>query len=169
MKQIYLGGRHGSLIGNYALVDDADYDWLNQWKWTAKKSGNTFYAERGIGIKGTRKVVCIKMHRMVLGLISPKDYGDHVDGNGLNNQRANIRKCSAKENTRNRRPYTGRTSKYKGVSCCPPGRKWVAKIGYNNKELRLGSFLSETDAALAYNEAAIKYHGEFAVINIINQ
>lgn len=165
MKQIFLGGKHGSIIGNYALVDDADYEWLNQWKWTARKpaTGNTIYAERN------HKNGCAsKMHRLILGLTDLKIFGDHEDGNGLNNQRYNLRECTRNQNTMNARSQQG-SSQYKGVDFVARLNKWRAQIQYNKTKVFIGLYLLESEAALAYNEAAIKHHGEFARLNIIMQ
>lgn len=164
MKQIKLGGKYGSIIGNYALVDDADYEWLNQWRWYADKKHNRFYAARQIRI-GEKQAVTY-MHRAILRITESKIMGDHINGNGLDNQRDNIRICTHKQNQDNKSGLGG-TSKYKGV--CLEKRKnlWRAQLGCNGKQIYLGAFSNENDAAIAYNNAAIKYQGEFARLNII--
>jgi hypothetical protein len=153
--------------GKVALVDDADYEWLNQWKWHANISRNTFYAKRAVWISGEKKYIHIKMHRLILGLTDPLVLADHKDGNGLNNQRENLRSCTEHENRKNRSSYIGSKSKYKGVSLSPPSPNWRATITINGRMKHLGYFAKEEDAALAYNEAAANHHGEFARLNIL--
>jgi hypothetical protein len=92
--------------GKFAMVDDADFDWLNQWNWQANLIKGIWYATRGIrepkiarGIYG--KVVRVSMHRVILDLKDRWELGDHLDGNGLNNQRSNLRKATNSQNLRN--------------------------------------------------------------------
>lgn len=152
--------------GKFAMVDDVDYEWLSQWKWYAAKFSNTFYAWRGVNVN--RKVKIIQMHRLILGLTDTQTHTDHIDGNGLNNQRLNIRACSRSENMRNKKPNRRSASIFKGVHWHKPNRKWVAQIGVNSKARYIGSFDSEIEAAMAYNEAALKHFGEFARLNQIS-
>lgn len=157
MKEIMLNK------GYVVQVDDADFDWLNQWKWWAKKGRHTLYATRKEWIGADR--VNISMHRQILGLTSPKDFSDHIDGNGLNNQRANLRKCTCAQNNMNAGRKAIGSSVYKGVSISNNRKGWVARIGVSGKIKRIGKFDTEELAAAAYNEAAKKYHGEFARLN----
>lgn len=151
--------------GKVALVDDADYDWLSQWKWYAAKGGNSFYAQRNIKVNGQNSP--IKMHRFILGLTDTKVFSDHIDGDGLNNQRSNLRACTQKENNRNRGAEVGSKSKYRGVSFNSRLQKWLAQIRVDYKLIHIGCFVIEEDAARAYNEVAQKYHGEFARLNVV--
>ena len=154
--------------GYVALVDDADYEWLNQWKWFAAEARNTFYANRNERVNGKQRTV--RMHRIVIGLTDPKHICDHGDGNGLNNQRSNLRSCSHRQNVLNSGcKSSALTSGYKGVSLYAPNGKWLSRIMHNSKSVHLGYFNTEEDAAKAYNKAAVQYHGEFARLNIINQ
>jgi hypothetical protein len=150
--------------GQFALVDDEDYDWLTQWKWYAsKESKYTFYATRMSRI-GSRRI-SLKMHS---ALMCPP-YGmevDHVDGNGLNNQRGNLRVCTRTENCQNRRPRSGGTSKYKGVHWGRREKKWIAKIHLNGKEIYLGRSVDEDEAASIYDTKAKELFGEFARLNL---
>lgn len=152
--------------GRVALVDDANYGWLNQWKWCAARAScqYLFYATRNVRTSGHRYYE--HMHRAILGL-QPGDgkQCDHVDGDGLNNQRSNLRISSQTENMHNRRKLIVGTSKYKGVCWYRRERKWRARIRVNRKLISLGYFASETDAALAYNRAARKHFGDFALLN----
>lgn len=152
-----------------ALVDDADYNWLNQWKWKAYKASTAhgYYIMRHEKQK-KGKSITIYLHRFIMN--APKNMQvDHRDMNGFNCQRANLRLATHTQNKWNRLRYKNSVSKYKGVDLHKQSRKWRARIGIGikNKPIELGLFTSETDAAKAYNQAAIKYHGEFARLNTI--
>ncbi len=147
-----------------ALIDDADFDWLNQWKWYADKAKHTFYAAtNNIGNGEAKKIY---MHRLIMKA-RPGEHIDHKTGNGLDCQRNNMRTCTNAENRRNRRKANGVASKYKGIYAIKSG-KWAARICLNYKQMFLGYFNTEIEAAKAYNEAALKYHGEFANLNKIS-
>lgn len=150
--------------GQFALIDDEDFGFISQWKWYAMKGKKTFYACRGVlNIKGNMDK--IMMHRVIMNTPKGMDT-DHIDGNGLNNQKHNLRACSRSENSVNRSvSRSKKSSKYKGVF--PAKNKWVALIAIDKKYTRLGLFNTQEQAAIAYNEAAQKHHGEFAVINSI--
>jgi hypothetical protein len=90
---------------------------------------------------------------------------DHIDHNGLNNRRSNLRLCTAQQNARNHRPQLRGSSKYKGVSWRQDGKVFRALIWHNGKSINLGRFKNEIDAAKAYDKAAKKYFGEFAYLN----
>jgi len=157
--------------GKRAIVDDEDYDWLNQWKWYAKeyKRKNTtsnWYACRGKW--ENKKMKTIRMHREILGdKYKNGEVTDHANGNGLDNQRRNLRICSVSDNTINSIVDKGGSSRYRGVQWCKQKRKWIARITIFGKRKYLGRFVSEKNAAIAFNNAAMKYHGEFACINEI--
>lgn len=156
--------------GQVALVDDADYDWLNQWKWYAHKNpkSNSFYAVRNVYESGRH--LSVKMHRLILGLTDPKIFCDHENGNGLDNQRHNIRVSTYQENMRNKPSYKNGTSRFKGVSFKAQHKKWVAQIQVDGKKVvHIGYFSDEESAAVAYNKAAIKHYGEFARLNTVAQ
>ena len=145
--------------GKFALVDDEDFDWLNQWKWYFAKPG---YAKRDEGGRKNRKHVL--MHRLIMS--TPKEKGtDHIDGNGLNNQRNNLRNASILENNRNLLSRKDNKSGFKGVYWHSAIKRWAAQIKFNGKQLYLGSFNSKIEAAKTYNQAAIKYYGSFACLN----
>lgn len=147
-----------------ALVDDADFEWLNQWKWSAYKGKGTFYAARSI-YKGHKKVAQVQMHALIIGTPKGMDT-DHRDGNGLNNQRLNLRICTHAQNQQNQATYTQvKSSKFKGVSQYKHTNKWCAGISICGKRKWLGYFESEIDAANAYDKAAREYYGEFARTN----
>lgn len=158
----------------FALVDDENYEWLNQWKWcTLKiktKIGNLFYATRAItqksGKPGKRKMV--SMHRQILGLKQGDGkQTDHQNHNGLDNREYNLRVCTQFQNNCNRLP-TGGISKYKGVTRQRYKHyksKWKASIKYNRKIIYLGYFENEIEAAKAYDKKAKELFGEFAYLN----
>lgn len=150
--------------GRVALVDDADYEWLNQWKWYAVKYPNNFYAvSSAINIK-SQKYKRIRMHRLILN--TPKNMDtDHANHNGLDNQRHNIRICTTKQNTRNRLPRRKCSSLYKGVSWNKKVEKWIVFIANNRKNENLGCFDDEIKAAIAYDAKAKELFGKFAYLN----
>ena len=151
--------------GQVALIDDDDFDYLNQWSWYASKHRNSFRAMRkDIGGK------TIFMHRVIMN--TPLDLQvDHKDHDTLNNQKFNLRNCTSSQNQQNRTSKYG-SSIYRGVFWYKRDRKWAARIKVKDKygwesRIHLGHFKNEKDAALAYNIVAIKYHGEFAYLNQI--
>ena len=151
--------------GKVAIVDAADYDWLMQWKWRAatNKSGNK-YAVRTKWNKGSKRTT-EWMHRLVNN--TPEGFEtDHINHDGLNNTRANLRTASRSENRHNR-PVRPNVSGYKGVSWHKKSEKWYGRIVANRKVISTGYYKEAIDAAKAYNAAAIKYHGEFACLNVV--
>jgi len=144
--------------GKFAIVDAADYDWLNQYKWHVIKYKNTSYARTQKNGKS------IRMHRLITGAPSHL-LVDHRDSNGLNNRRSNLRPCTHQENVYNRRPRPGSTSRYKGVYRKKTSKKYVANIRNNGKILFLGRFDDEIEAAIAYDIKAMELFGEFAYLN----
>jgi hypothetical protein len=145
--------------GKSAQVDDADFDFLNQFKWFAYKSRATYYARRTFtGNDGKR--VTVLMHR-VLTKANGHEKVDHEDHNGLNNQRSNLRVATNAQNCRNKGFYGSR--RIKGVSA--KNRRWTAQIRVNYKSIYLGIYDTQGEAAAVYDAAAIRYFGEFACTN----
>ena len=152
--------------GKYALVDAADIEFLSQWKWYVSNEG---YAKRTSYVRGLGKKVqkVVLMHRALMNPPSDQEV-DHINGNPLDNRRSNIRFCTCSENLRNRGIQKNNKSGLKGVSWDKRRENWRAYISVNKKYISLGCFKDKVKAALAYNEAAVKYHGAFARLNKIN-
>jgi hypothetical protein len=152
--------------GKVAIIDDDDYEYLNQWKWFANNKNGKFYVVRNITVS-KNKQSSIFMHRFIMkpnkGMII-----DHLDGNPLNNQKSNLRICTHAENMRNSKISINNKSGYKGVSYQEDRNNYRAQIKFNNKKINIGDFIDPIDAARAYNAAALKYHGEFANLNKID-
>jgi hypothetical protein len=152
--------------GMVALVDDCDYELVANipHKWYVRQRKYTNYAVARYKKDG--RAYCIKMHRLILGVEDNRILVDHIDGNGLNNTRNNIRQATVGQNNANRhKRKAGGLSKYKGVT--PRYHKWAAFISHNNKTLYIGIYDTEIDAARAYNEKARELFGEFARPNLL--
>lgn len=156
MKRIPLTQR------KFALVDDEDFEWLNRWKWFARETRELWYAGRFEFENKKRKQ--IHMHRLIMKTPSYLDV-DHIDRNGLNNQKYNLRNCTRSQNQKNRKKQDNNTSGFMGVSWDKSRNKYKAKIKLNGKTINLGRFQQALDAAKVYDQAAIKYHKEFATLN----
>lgn len=145
--------------GKVAIVDAADYEWLMRWKWHARKKQNTFYASRDGGYMDDKHLI-IQMHRLIVGA-ELGQVVDHIDGNGLNNTRHNLRICTHQENLRNRSATSRNKTGFKGVSLEPDTGKWRAKIKAGGKTIHLGVFATAEEAARAYDAASTNLFGEF--------
>jgi hypothetical protein len=149
--------------GFEVLVDDEDFERLQRYRWFVNERGPCRHAYRcwmKNGVKGR-----IYLHREILGAPSGMVV-DHINGNGLDNRRINLRLCTQKQNRRNqRKPARGKTSSYKGVSKSAGCNKFRAQITVNRKVVYLGEYDSEIIAAKTYDEAAKAYFGDFANLN----
>jgi len=147
--------------GKVALVDDADFEWLNQWKWYAQINRvGTWYAMHAF--PGRPRQQKISMHQL---LFPTKLQVDHINGNGLDNQRKNFREATNGQNKANSRKEKGCSSRFKGVTWHKRDQRWQAMIQHNQKQMFLGYFTNEKHAALAYDTAAHLHFGEFARTN----
>jgi hypothetical protein len=150
--------------GMSAKVDDEDFDRINKLKWYVQKRPNSYYAKREVMINGVTKV--FMLHNFIMnppiGLLV-----DHRDFDGLNCQKSNLRICTRSQNNAYRHASKSGTSKYLGVSIRDGWNKKriVAAIRKNKKTISLGDFKTEKEAALAYNNAALIHHGEYANLN----
>lgn len=153
MKQIPL------TQGLVALVDEEDYDRvMAAGKWYARRGGSTFYAQRRAPQGGDRK---IRLHSFLTGW----PLVDHINLDGLDNRRANLRQASHAENMWNRRRLSNNTSGFKGVRWHKVHGKWEARIRTDGRRRHLGSWSTAEEAAHAYDAAARELHGEFARLN----
>lgn len=153
--------------GHVVIVDAADYEWLSQWKWHALNNhGRGRYAIRGEKAEDGKQVT-VYMHRLIMsagkGILV-----DHINGDGLDNRRINLRLATRHENMRNQHNQRS-NSGYRGVSWHRTRKKWGARIRYANKLWHLGWFDDPKEAALAYNKAALEYFGEFASPNKVEE
>lgn len=148
--------------GKTAIVDDTDYDWLIAGpKWTCDSKD---YAVRHVYENGRR--VMEKMHRVILSA-PPNQNVDHRNTDTLDNRRSNLRLATMQLNGANRkkqRLHAGKPTKsaFKGVWFDPKRSKWIASITVNGHRRQIGRFLSETEAAKAYDQAAVGAWGSYA-------
>jgi len=153
--------------GQVAIVDNEDFKELSKYKWQPSWRLNKCYAKRGEYIN--KKQVTIYMHRQILKITDNSEV-DHIDNNGLNNQKCNLRICNRSQNQRNKnKTQNSCSSNWKGVALSSGQRrkKWMAYISINKKRKYIGRFSSEIDAAKAYNKEALKIFGKFALLNNI--
>lgn len=144
----------------FAIIDLEDIDKVKDFNWYALKVKRTFYAARLIA----KTKEFILMHRILLNP-SNNFQVDHKDNDGLNNKRSNLRLATKIQNDRNRKSYKG-TSKYKGVWFSKRDQKWKSTIYVNRKQINIGTFINEIDAAKAYDKKAKELFGEFAKLNL---
>lgn len=162
--------------GQVALVDDEDYEKVSRWRWCAvdtdTKHGTQWYAQRHFRDKSRRdeygraRSAVILMHRAILGV--PKGrHVDHINGDGLDNRRANLRVCTAQQNLWNQRWAARPDKPYKGVRRDGTKRHpgWIAVVTRDRRRIRLGWFKSAEAAARAYDAMAALLFGEFACLN----
>lgn len=145
--------------GKEVLVDDEDFEYLNQFKWYF----NGRYALHTTG--GRKNPKKIRMH--VLINKTPSGYDtDHINGNGLDNRKENLRTATHAENMMNTDKWKTNTSGYKGVHWNKSKKKWIVKFNMNKKEKYIGSFDDINIAIAAYDNAILQYRGEFGRVNL---
>ena len=150
--------------GKFALVDDEDYERLVVDRWFAHKDGRNFYACRNGRDEESGKRTYMLMHRQILSVPHGIET-DHISGDGLDNRKSNLRKCSKTQNVHNATIRLDNSSGYKGVSRATKSKKWQAQIRVDGKLIHLGLFTCLIKAAKIYDTAARKYFGEFARTN----
>lgn len=154
--KIYLSGTKG--MGKFSIVDDSVSHTVRTKRWYLDKDGYA-YTE----INGKR----VSQHRLITNAPTGMDV-DHINHDKLDNRLENLRVCTRSQNLANMLPSKKGTSRYKGVRWDESRGKWLARISVNNKMKHLGRYYSEIDAARAYNKAAIRLRGEFALVNHID-
>ena len=149
--------------GLFAKVSVEDFDRVNQFKWSASINKNKSYGVRAISKKITGgKYLIERLHQFILG----RSWVDHINGDGLDNRRCNLRLANRCQNMRNTQKRSGTTSsEFKGVFWSNTYERWLAQITPARKRMHLGYFLLEKDAARAYDAAARLHFGEYARTN----
>ena len=153
--------------GKYAIVDPEDYERIAKYKWFAIRFERGYYAVRTAkDSKGRQRNV--RMHREIMGEPKGKII-DHINHNGLDNRKANLRVVTRQQNTWNKRKQRGGcSSKYKGVTWLKRSGKWQVRITYNGKSIFIGYFEDQVDAAKAYDAKAAELYGDYAALNFPN-
>jgi hypothetical protein len=159
MREILVGKR-----GLVALIDDADFELVSQRHWNEAFSGSrtVIYAQSDVQRNHVR--TCVLMHNLIMGAKGI----DHIDHDGLNNQRANLRSANGSQSRANTRKLKEGTSRYKGVSWSSSLQKWQAAIMSNGKTTYLGRYDIEEDAARAYDAKARELFGDYAFTAFTN-
>lgn len=142
-----------------AIVDNEDFYYLNNFKWQ--------YHNKNYAVHHIRNRKSILMHRFIMNISDPKVEIDHINHNGLDNRKSNLRICSNRQNHYNSKIRKDNKSGFKGVYFHKVSKKWEVRIKFNGRKLYLGQFKSKLDAAKKYNDAAKIYYGEFALLNSI--
>jgi hypothetical protein len=161
---------YSKIYGSHVVYyDDIDHELVSGYHWMISKGKKgVFYARGYIGKKSGGNGVHDKarMHRLIMNC--PEDLQiDHIDGNGLNNQRVNLRVAKNAQNCRNQRAHSDSLTGYKGITFVKKKKLYFARIRVNNKLISLGRSKDLKKAVIRYNEAATKYFGEFAFLNKI--
>jgi hypothetical protein len=170
--------------GKIAFIDEEDLRLFEGKRtWRSYFDGWNWYVRRQSTVN--KKSKTFLLHREVLSITDGKIIIDHIDGNGLNNMKSNLRICTHSQNRKNRHNKSCKhTSKYLGVSLkttkykyrvksgeerASITKRWEARIQHNKKQISIGFYNTEEEAAIAYNEKAIEFHGEFASLNKIDK
>ena len=150
--------------GKYTLVDDSDFEYLNQWKWHITSKGYVARKQHFPSSRARPRSSMILMHRYIS---FAGDYVqiDHKNGDKLDNQKSNLRFCTPSQNQAHRPVQINSTTKYKGVSFDKSIRRYRAYISFQKRKHSLGCFETPEAAAIAYNDKAMELHGQFAILN----
>lgn len=145
--------------GKVALIDDEDFEWANQWKWSLRSRG---YVNRTSGKK------TIWLHREIMK--TPQGFDtDHINGDKLDNRKLNLRICTHSQNLMNQKLNSKNTSGFRGIVWKPKRKKWQVQIKKNQKIYHGGYFKNKLEAVRVYNIKVKELFGEFARLNIIKE
>lgn len=155
--------------GYFALVDEDDYYWVSQFNWCAIEIDGQVYARRSKkkGSLRSNEPYEVYLHRVIIRCTDKSKVVDHIDHNGLNCQKDNLRICLPDENKRYLRSRQGSSSKFLGVMYDKTRNKWKVQLTHSGKKILNKRFNTEIEAAKEYNKYALLYHGEFANLNTI--
>lgn len=152
------------LHGHVLLVDDEDYERVSQRHWCAHERADGHVYVTGAQYENGKQKH-FYLHRFLLDA-QPGQRIDHINHNGLDNRRQNLRFCTPSQNSANSVKSKRGSNRFKGAS--KRHKRWIASIGENGRTIHLGCFSTAEEAAHAYNEAAKQRHGEFAYLNKVD-
>lgn len=162
-------GNIGKLKGSCALIDRDDLEKISKYRWVARASKERTYVQHIINRKDG-KYHALHLHRLIMDAPSNMMV-DHINGNGLDNRKCDLRVCTHAQNQRNGNKKRKNGTKYKGISLHKSQyngpQRWEAFISFNGKKIHAGIFLKEEDAATAYNITALRYFREYSKLNYI--
>jgi len=168
MEQIWMVKEIPVTRGMVALVDDEDYERLASVKWHAVSAGSPgkFYARRTVGPKGAKKT--LSMHQ-VIAQTQKGMHTDHINNNGLDNRRSNLRVCTPSQNHMNKKAQSNSKTGCPGVCFQKREQKYRARIKVGGVEKHIGLYADLDDAKSAYRAEALKWFGEFAHTSLRDQ
>jgi hypothetical protein len=150
--------------GKYALIDDEDAHLASESRWFATRRATATYAFRNVRRPGQKPTIEL-LHRAIMRA-APGTQVDHINRDGLDNRRENLRLTTPSLNQANSRKRASSASPWKGARYRGPSRGWQARIRVHGKDIHLGRFASGVEAAVAYDAAALRYFGEHARLNL---
>lgn len=162
IEHLFTSNKYGNFV---SCISEEDEYLLVCYSWYVDKRGGNFYLTANSWRRGENRNSKIYLHRLVM--MFPDGIVDHIDGNTLNNCRSNLRIVNSKQSSINKGIHSDNQVGYKGVCFRPHANKFVAKLVVNGKQMHGGYFDKPEDAAIRYNEMAIKHYGEYARLNMI--